>query len=98
MLLDGFKRGPTGVIGSNKPDSSETVATLLENLAHSELSVLPSKENLAILLKQRGVDVITYQDWQKIDAEEIKRGQHLGKCRDKITSLQEVRTILKQCQ
>lgn len=90
-----IKRGPSGVIGTNKPDAVETVESLLadqDSLAPAEL------RNTGILidrLKDRGVRVVSYQDWQKIDAAEVARGQANGKPREKFTTIIEMLEALK---
>jgi ferredoxin--NADP+ reductase len=84
-----IKRGPSGIIGTNKPDSAETVRALLEDM--SALPPCPRRDTaeMARLLLDRGVRAVTYTDWQAIDAEEIARGQKAGKPREKFTRLAE---------
>lgn len=88
-----IKRGPSGIIGTNKPDSVETVEQVLadaENLSCAQ----PDSEALARLLQERGVRVVSYADWQKIDAAEIARGQEIGKPREKFTRIAEMLAVL----
>lgn len=88
-----IKRGPSGIIGTNKPDSVETVEQLIQDAP--ELSCLkPDSEALAERLKQQGVRVVTYADWQKIDAAEIANGQKAGKSREKFTRVSEMLALL----
>ncbi|PKL76890.1 MAG: NADP oxidoreductase [Candidatus Melainabacteria bacterium HGW-Melainabacteria-1] len=88
-----IKRGPSGVIGTNKPDSVETVEQLLADLA--ELSCeTPASEPVAKLLQERGVRVVSYADWQQIDAAEVARGQELGKPREKFTRTSDMLALL----
>ncbi len=84
-----IKRGPSGIIGTNKPDSAETVKALLEDMP--SLPPCPRRDSLemARLLLDRGVRAVTYTDWQAIDAEEVARGQGAGKPREKFTRLAE---------
>lgn len=79
-----IKRGPTGVIGTNKSDAKETVTTLLADL--DSLPRVPQPDPAAIveLLAQRGVPVITWQGWQAIDAAERALGVDGGRNRVKI--------------
>lgn len=78
-----IKRGPTGIIGINKPDSEETVQSLMDDLPKLTACPQPSSEALKAFLESRGVRVVTFADWKKIDAAEIERGLKLGKPREK---------------
>ncbi|MBO6784409.1 MAG: FAD-dependent oxidoreductase [Alphaproteobacteria bacterium] len=62
-----IKRGPTGVIGSNKPDGEQAAQQIFEDIADGSK---PGSEALANLLAGRDVRAITYKDWQIIDAAE----------------------------
>lgn len=81
-----IKRGPTGVIGTNKADAKETVEALLNDL--DTLPRAPHREPDAIIerLAQRGVGVVTWAGWEAIDAAEIALGTAAGRPRVKITS------------
>jgi ferredoxin--NADP+ reductase len=85
-----IKRGATGVLGTNKPDSRETIETLLEDLPKLKECPNRTSETLKTLLSERNIRVITFDDWKKIDAEEIKRGQEKNKPREKFTSTQSI--------
>src|SRR4029079_16298266 len=63
-----IKRGPTGVIGTNKKDATETVALLLEDARGERLSTGEPAEAMDALLEERGVAVVTQTGWQAIDA------------------------------
>jgi len=89
-----IKRGPSGVIGTNKPDSEETVAHLLEDAGQLTLCEAPDTGAVLDLLSQKGVRVVSFDDWQKIDASEIERGQKAGKPREKYVSVEEMVSIL----
>jgi ferredoxin--NADP+ reductase len=86
-----IKRGPTGVIGTNKKDAQETIETLLEDAA---AGVLPERDAgadaLPALLAERGVDFIEYDGWQEIDALEQERGAAAGRPRIKLTAFEEL--------
>lgn len=62
-----IKRGPTGVIGSNKPDGETAATQILEDISGGSK---PGHEALAALLADRNVRVVDYSDWKKIDAAE----------------------------
>ena len=72
------KRGPTGVIGTNKSDSSDVVDLIIESLKQPKVS-----EGITALFKS-GHEVINQTSWEKINAEEIISGQILNKPRIKI--------------
>jgi ferredoxin--NADP+ reductase len=78
------KRGPTGVIGTNKSDAAETVATLLADA--DGLPRAPEREPAAVLalLRTRGVDPVEWCGWQAIDAAEQALGAGRGCARVKI--------------
>ncbi|HEV7830301.1 MAG TPA: FAD-dependent oxidoreductase [Pseudonocardiaceae bacterium] len=79
-----IKRGPTGVIGTNKGDAKETVEQLLADLG--TLPRAPHREPEAIIdmLAQRGVGVVTWAGWEAIDAAERALGAMAGRARIKI--------------
>lgn len=79
-----IKRGPTGVIGTNKGDARETVEQLLTDL--DALPRAPHREPDAIIdkLAQRGVQVVTWAGWEAIDAAEQALGVAAGRTRIKI--------------
>ena len=85
-----IKRGPVGVIGTNKADAEETVHRLIEDIPQLEACEQPSTEGLLGLLRRKNIHVITFEDWKKIDASEIARGQKLGKPREKFVSIEEM--------
>ena len=76
-----IKRGPTGLVGTNKADSRETVELLLRDAE----ALRARKPTLDVdeLLAARGVRIVTFADYQRIDAAEKARGAALGKVRDK---------------
>lgn len=82
-----IKRGPTGVIGTNKPDAGETVESMLEDL-QAGLLLDPDRPETGALERQlegRGARVVSYPDWLRLDAIEVSRGEPLGRPRVKIT-------------
>jgi len=89
-----IKRGPSGLIGTNKADSQETVATLLGDAGG--LTPAPNRDNEAVgaLLKGRGVRYITFEDWKKIDEAEMERGKASGKPRENFTSVDEMLAVV----
>lgn len=85
-----IKRGPSGVVGTNKPDSVETVNALLEDLATLPGCASPSSDAVGEKLTTRGVRFVSFDDWRKIDAAEAARGAACGKPREKGTSIDEL--------
>ncbi|MBI1319569.1 MAG: NADP oxidoreductase [Candidatus Hydrogenedens sp.] len=90
-----IKRGPSGIIGTNKPDSLETVQMLLEDLPN--LTPCPEPEPVAMLaeLAGKGVRIVKFEDWQKIDAVEIAKGEASGKPRERFTRIAEMLQVLE---
>ncbi len=88
-----IKRGPTGVIGTNKKDAMETVARLLED-ARAGLLERGDRdadaEAVDRLLAERGVGPVTYVGWEAIDAEERGRGEPHGRPRIKLTTWEDL--------
>ena len=84
-----IKRGPSGVIGTNKKDATETVEALLDDARAGRL-VAPSSDDLAELLDERGAFFIEYDGWQAIDAVERAAGEPLGRPRVKVTGWDEL--------
>ena len=89
-----IKRGPTGIIGTNREDSVLTVNALLADLPQLDAGVRPGAAGLQARLDERGVRVVSYADWQRIDAAEIARGAAAGKPREKFTRLDEMLDVL----
>jgi ferredoxin--NADP+ reductase len=90
------KRGPSGVIGTNKPDAVSTVAAMVEDLA--ELPGIPDENRdpskVEALLKRRKPDYVTYADWKRLDAFETARGAEQGRPRVKVTRVPEMLQII----
>ncbi|CAM3316318.1 FAD-dependent oxidoreductase [Mycobacterium colombiense] len=85
-----IKRGPTGVIGTNKKDSQDTVDTLLADLSAAEgLGDFPGDhaEKLADWLASRQPKLVTSAHWDLIDAHERAAGEPHGRPRVKLPSL-----------
>jgi len=87
-----IKRGPSGVIGTNKKDATETVSRLLED---ARAGAVPrpddaSAESVDALLGDRGVEVVRYSGWQSIDAVECARGAPQGRPRVKLSRWDEL--------
>jgi ferredoxin--NADP+ reductase len=85
-----IKRGPTGVIGTNKKDATETVQHLLEDAQRGELPRATADGTLELLLRERNVEFVEYRGWEAIDAAERAAGSPLGRPRVKLASWDEL--------
>ena len=100
-----IKRGPTGVIGTNKKDAQETVDAMLADLAPLLVSNSSAVGNGAgathlpaaadagaveALLRERQPDLITYSGWEAIDRRERALGEPAGRPRVKLTRIEEM--------
>ena len=84
-----IKRGPSGVIGTNKKDATETVRLLLED---AQAGRLPPRDGGALedLLAERGVEAVLYAGWESIDAAERAAGGPHGRPRVKLATWDEL--------
>jgi ferredoxin--NADP+ reductase len=87
-----IKRGPTGVIGTNKKDATETVEHLLADVAAGRLEPKPATSAAAVdaLLAERGIAVVEYVGWTSIDEAERAAGEKSGRPRVKLCSWDEL--------
>jgi ferredoxin--NADP+ reductase len=86
------KRGPSGVIGTNKKDANETIERLLEDLAAGRLlDPAPiSDEALERFIRERQPELVDYGDWLTIDRRERGLGEPAGRPRVKLTTVAEL--------
>ena len=91
-----IKRGPSGVIGTNKPDAAETVAGMLEDAAAGQTLEPPQPDPVAAerLVRQRQPSYISYPDWLRLNELEVARGRAQGRPRVKFTRLDEMLAAL----
>jgi ferredoxin--NADP+ reductase len=87
-----IKRGPTGILGTNKRDADETVRCLAEDLAAGRLPDPPEPDPGGIekLLAKRNPDVVTVEGWRAIDAQERERGSREERPRVKLATRDEL--------
>jgi ferredoxin/flavodoxin---NADP+ reductase len=85
-----IKRGPTGILGTNKRDAEETVSALVEDLRSDALPqpARPGRDALDALLAERKPEHVTVEGWRAIDAHERTRAEH--RPRVKLTSRDEL--------
>jgi ferredoxin--NADP+ reductase len=79
-----IKRGPTGVIGTNKKDATETVERLVEDARQGRIERGADAGVVDALLADRGVRVVTQEGWEAIDASERSAGEPYGRPRVKL--------------
>ena len=87
-----IKRGPSGVIGTNKPDSVETVNLMLEDLQKGNVlaPAHPGVDDAAQFVASRHPRFITFADWLKLDQLEIANGVKQGRPRVKFGRVEEM--------
>jgi ferredoxin/flavodoxin---NADP+ reductase len=84
-----IKRGPSGVIGTNKADAMETVQSL-----KADLETLPkldetqtTSEAIDLILSSKGIKSVSFSDWLKLDTFETQQGSLQGRPRVKVTDI-----------
>ena len=91
-----IKRGPSGVIGTNKQDALETVNRLKQNwqtIQTPEPKLV--KVDLVDLLKEKKINFVSFDDWKKLDKFEVIQGQQYAKTRQKICEVQEMLDLIQ---
>ena len=92
-----IKRGPTGVIGTNKTCAQETVACMMKDLAENRLLVPSEPERVKAerFLTRKAPASIDYEDWKRIDARETERGKTQGRPRVKFTRIEDMLAVVQ---
>ena len=87
-----IKRGPTGILGTNKRDADETISCLVDDLRAGALPSPPSpqQEQLDALIADRKPDLVTAEGWRAIAAQELEHGAAQGRPRVKLASRPEL--------
>ena len=93
-----IKRGPTGLLGTNKGDSGETVDAMLEDIQGQTAPMRDEQEPEAIesLLKSKEASYLTFSDWKELDLLEVEKGAALGKIRQKFVHLSDMLDALNK--
>ncbi len=91
-----IKRGPTGVIGTNKPDAAETVDNMIADARAGRVlsPTQPAAAAVEALVRDRQPEVVTFADWQRLNALELSRGKEQGRPRVKFTSVADMLAAL----
>lgn len=92
-----IKRGPSGVVGTNKADAHDTIKILVAEQANlPTINVEDAKpEAVTKLLENKGVQYISFKNWQALDAHELSQGVSQGRPRVKVTSIEKMLELSK---
>lgn len=93
-----IKRGPVGIIGTNRADGVETAKAILEDLPILRRSERHGTDELRQLLATRCARVVDYNNWLALDAAEVGRGRMVGKLREKFTRVDDMLAVLDDPQ
>ena len=87
-----IKRGPSGIIGTNKPDAGETVDCMLEDLAAGAVlnPAAADSESALEMVRTAQPDYVSWADWKRLQEMEEEKGQQEGRPRAKITSVKDM--------
>lgn len=99
MYVAGWiKRGPSGVIGTNKVDAKDTVQCMVEDAKAGRTfsPEQPGVDEVAAMVRTRQPDLVTYSDWKKIDEVELERGRESNRPRVKFTSVPDFLGVLER--
>jgi ferredoxin--NADP+ reductase len=93
-----IKRGPSGVIGTNKPDAAETVEHMLADLADGITlqPECPQAQALEAFICDRQPRYVSFADWQRLDGMEVEKGEALGRPRLKFTTVEAMLAALEK--
>jgi ferredoxin--NADP+ reductase len=90
------RTGPQGLIGEHKKASAQVVAHMIADGAGLEERPLPRRDAIDALLRERGVQLVSFDDWKKLDDVEVARGARRGAPRDKVVDVAAMLEILGQ--
>lgn len=92
-----IKRGPSGVVGTNKADAVITIKNLIEDFSNTQLDADTNKSPEAVrkLLADKNVTVVSFEEWKKLDDFEIAQGEKQGRPRVKVVDTNEMVKIAK---
>ncbi|HEY0631015.1 MAG TPA: NADP oxidoreductase, partial [Thermoleophilaceae bacterium] len=85
-----IRRGPSGVIGTNKKDGQEAAGSVMADAEAGILNAPPSDDDIADLLAERGVEPVDWEGWQRIDEHEVQAGSESGRPRVKLSRYEEL--------
>tara|TARA_R110001583_G_scaffold164850_1_gene317329 strand:- start:2446 stop:3825 length:1380 start_codon:yes stop_codon:yes gene_type:complete len=88
------KRGPQGVIGTNRECAQSTVDTILKDTPTLLQTSAEGKAGLLEILNKKSIRYVTFEDWKVIDRKEVENGLSLGKPREKFVTIKEMLACL----
>jgi len=93
-----IKRGPSGVIGTNKACAAETVAIMLEDAGQLPVDPVGAADPDSILavLSEQCPDYVTADDWRRLDELELARGKAEGRPRVKVVRVEEMLNLMRK--
>ncbi len=91
-----IRHSARGIIGDTKADSSATVRALLEDAPLLPPCPVPDDDGVTRMLKERGVSEVAFDDWSRLDMEELSRGKAAGKVREKFTHIPDMLHFLRE--
>ncbi len=90
------RSGPQGLIGEHKRASAHVVGHLIADGAGLAARTLPERNAIDAMLRARGVQLVSFDDWKQLDDVEVARGARRGAPRDKIVDVQAMLAVLGQ--
>jgi ferredoxin--NADP+ reductase len=90
------RSGPQGLIGEHKRASAHVVGHMTADGAGLETRALPKRDAIVDLLRERGVQPVSFSDWKQLDDVEVVRGARRGAPRDKIVDVEAMLAVLGQ--
>jgi ferredoxin--NADP+ reductase len=85
-----IRRGPSGVIGTNKKDGQEAAGSVLSDAEGGVLHTPPNDDDILDLLEERGAEPVDWEGWRRIDEHEIQAGAESGRPRVKLSRYEEL--------
>ena len=90
------RSGAQGLIGEHKRASAHVVAHMIADGAGLEARALPERDALVALLRERGVQPVSFNQWKQLDDVEVVRGARRGAPRDKMVDVEAMLAVLGQ--
>jgi ferredoxin--NADP+ reductase len=90
-----IRRGPSGVIGTNKKCGQEAAASLLQDAAAGQLDAPPEQGDIVDVLAGRGVEPVGWEGWRRIDEHELERGESAGRPRIKLARYEDLDEVAR---
>jgi ferredoxin--NADP+ reductase len=90
------RTGPQGLIGSHKAASAHVVEHMIADGAELAPRKLPEREAIVTLLRERGLKIVSFNDWKQLDDVEVARGERRDAPRDKIVDVEAMLAVLAQ--